>query len=407
MHIKYIFKEGYMISSENIAIVKSTAPILAQTGPALTAHFYERMFNHHPELKDVFNMSNQRNGNQREALFAAICAYANNIDNLEALLPAVEKIAQKHTSFLITAEQYQIVGEHLLATIDEMLAPGEAVLNAWAAAYGVLADIFINRETQIYQENAQKEGGWQGLRPFTVIEKNVTSKFITSFVFKPADGGKVMTYKPGQYLGINIQSDKFDNHEIRQYSLSSAPQSDRYQISVKREQYGKVSNYLHDDVNVGDTVMLLPPAGDFFLNVSASTPVTLISAGVGFTPMMAMLKTLTKHPMPINWLHATENGEQHSYRAEIKKLQSDYPQLNSHIWYNQPLSSDVQGQDFDDAGLMYLDAVQEQLLQPDMQFYLCGPVPFMQFVAKQLIQMGIATDRINYECFGPNKVLLA
>lgn len=121
-----------MLSSQTIDIVKATAPVIAQTGPALTAHFYDRMFSHNPELKDIFNMSNQRNGDQREALFNAICAYANNIENLPALLPAVEKIAHKHTSFMITAEQYAIVGGHLLGTIDDLLSPGQEVLDAWA-----------------------------------------------------------------------------------------------------------------------------------------------------------------------------------------------------------------------------------------------------------------------------------
>lgn len=114
-----------MLDAQTIATVKATIPLLVETGPKLTAHFYDRMFTHNPELKEIFNMSNQRNGDQREALFNAIAAYASNIENLPALLPAVEKIAQKHTSFQIKPEQYNIVGEHLLATLDEMFSPGQ------------------------------------------------------------------------------------------------------------------------------------------------------------------------------------------------------------------------------------------------------------------------------------------
>ncbi len=119
-----------MLDAQTIATVKATIPLLVETGPKLTAHFYDRMFAHNPELKEIFNMSNQRNGDQREALFNAIAAYASNIDNLPALLPAVEKIAQKHTSFQIKPEQYNIVGSHLLATLDEMFSPGQEVLDA-------------------------------------------------------------------------------------------------------------------------------------------------------------------------------------------------------------------------------------------------------------------------------------
>lgn len=170
-----------MLDAQTIATVKATIPLLVETGPKLTAHFYDRMFTHNPELKEIFNMSNQRNGDQREALFNAIAAYASNIENLPALLPAVEKIAQKHTSFQIKPEQYNIVGEHLLATLDEMFSPGQEVLDAWGKAYGVLANVFINREAEIYNENASKAGGWEGTRDFRIVAKTPRSALITSF----------------------------------------------------------------------------------------------------------------------------------------------------------------------------------------------------------------------------------
>ncbi len=104
-----------------------------------------------------------------------------NIENLAALLPAVEQIAQKHTSFTIQPEQYNIVGAHLLATLDEMFSPGQEVLDAWGKAYGVLADVFINREAEIYQESAEKIGGWRGTREFRIAEKQPQSALITVF----------------------------------------------------------------------------------------------------------------------------------------------------------------------------------------------------------------------------------
>lgn len=400
-----------MLTQKTIDIVKSTAPVIAAAGPAVTQHFYQRMFSHNPELKDVFNMSNQQNrdndapSSQQKALFNAVCAYANNIDNLAALLPAVEKIAQKHTSFLITADQYQIVGHHLLATIDELLAPGQEVLDAWAEAYGVLAHIFISREEEIYQESNDKDGGWRGTREFIVTSKQANSELITSFTFTPVDGGQVATYKPGQYLGIYINAKELVNQEIRQYSLSSAPNHSHYRISVKREAQGTVSNYLHDKINIGDKVNLVAPAGDFFLNVNSQTPVTLISAGVGLTPMLAMLETLTQHQATVNWLHATENSQQHAYKDHVKTLANQHSHIAVLTWYNAPTSSDRQAEDYDYQGLIELDKITNQISDPEMHFYCCGPVGFMQFIAKQLIELGVTTDRIHYECFGPHKVL--
>lgn len=165
-----------MIDSQTIATVKSTIPLIVSTGPKLTAHFYQRMFQHNPELKDIFNMSHQINGDQREALFNAICAYAANIDNVSALLPAVEKIAHKHASLNIKPEHYSIVGRHLLHTIDELFQPGKEIIDAWAKAFDVLADIFINREEQIYKTNEENIGGWRGLRRFKVAKRSRVAK---------------------------------------------------------------------------------------------------------------------------------------------------------------------------------------------------------------------------------------
>lgn len=394
-----------MLSNQTIDIVKATAPLLAETGPKLTAHFYDRMFTHNPELKDIFNMSNQRNGDQREALFNAICAYATNIDNLPALLGAVEKIAHKHTSFLITEDQYQIVGKHLLATIDELFSPGQDVIDAWAEAYDVLANVFIQREEQIYQENAALQGGWRGLREFELVGKQRESENVYSFVFQPVDGEKVAEYKPGQYLGIYINSNKFENQEIRQYSLSSAVQENTYRISVKREQGGKVSNFLHDDLNIGDKVQLAAPAGDFFMDVKTQTPVVLISAGIGLTPTLSMLESLSDHQAPVTWVHAAENGQQHAFKQHVNQFVGAKENMNSLVWYNQPMAEDRLGEDFHFTGLVNLREIETAFKQDNVQVYFCGPVGFMQHVAKQLLEIGVPQEQFHYECFGPHKVV--
>ncbi len=395
-----------MLSPSTIDIVKSTAPLIAQTGPALTAHFYQRMFDRHPELKDIFNMTHQQTGAQREALFNAICGYANNIDNLEALLPAVEKIAQKHASFVITPEMYNVVGENLLATIDELFSPGDEVLEAWGEAYGVLANVFIQREEAIYRESESSTGGWRGTRTFKVLSKTRESDVITSFVFAPADGGEVAPFKPGQYIGIHINADEFENKEIRQYSLSAASNGETYRISVKREGEGKVSRYLHNHLQEGDEIELTPPNGDFWLDVQADTPVCLISAGVGLTPMLSMLETLNgNHNAPVYWLHAAENGNHHAFRNRIDALNKEWELLTTRTWYRQPLSTDIAGEHFDREGLMEISEVNGLTTDSNVVYHLCGPVGFMQFAAKQLVEAGVNQDRIKYECFGPHKVL--
>ncbi|EKN4688826.1 NO-inducible flavohemoprotein [Yersinia ruckeri] len=396
-----------MLDSQTIATVKSTIPLLVETGPKLTAHFYDRMFTHNPELKDTFNMSNQFSGDQREALFNAICAYAANIENLAALLPAVERIAQKHTSLNIQPEDYQTVGKHLIATLDELFSPGQEILDAWAKAYGVLAQVFIQREEQIYREAEENIGGWRTLRRFRIAKKENQSDVICSFLLEPEDGGSVVNFKPGQYLGVYIEDNRLENRQIRQYSLTAAPNGKSYRIAVKREEQGTVSNFLHNQAQEGDIVRIAPPRGDFFLDITPDTPVALISAGVGQTPMLSMLHTLhaQQHAAPIHWCHAADNGRVHAFANEVAIIAENMPNLSQHVWYRQPEEQDIHGQHYDSEGLMNLSQLPTTITAPDTHYYFCGPLVFMQFAGKQLLEMGIPSEQIHYECFGPHKVI--
>lgn len=394
-----------MLDAQTIATIKSTIPLIVKTGPALTAHFYDRMFSLHPELKDIFTMSHQSNGAQREALFNAICAYATNLENLPAILPAVEKIAQKHVSLNIRPEHYPIVGENLLATIDEMFNPGKEVLDAWGAAYQVLADVFINREEQIYQQKEHEKGGWRGLRAFKIKHKIKQSDVIISLELEPEDSLDIKPYQAGQYLSIYIRDKRLTNQEIRQYSLTQSSNNKTYRIAVKREEHGILSNFLHDHVHEGDTLQVAVPSGDFYLDISPTTPVTLISAGVGLTPMLSMLHTLSEHPANVNWLHATEHGGVHAFKDEIKQAGNQIKQYQQAVWYRTPRQTDTINKDYQYEGLMTLKLIKNWLTIPDMHFYFCGPLPFMQSIAKQLLALGVANDKLHYECFGPHSVI--
>ncbi|KEA50223.1 dihydropteridine reductase [Mangrovibacter sp. MFB070] len=396
-----------MIDAKTIAIVKSTIPAVVETGPALTAHFYQRMFNHNPELKEIFNMSNQRNGDQREALFNAICAWASHLETPEVLASAVEKIAQKHTSFSIQPAQYDIVGYHLLATLKEMLNPGQDVLDAWGKAYQALAGIFIRREAAIYQSNQNQDGGWQGTRPFRLVAKIRESETITGFKFAAADGGPVMPYLPGQYTAVWIKPAGFENQEIRQYSLTHQPDGQHYSIAVKRDDKGLVSRWLHDCAEPGDIIHLAPPAGDFYLDVTPQTPVSLISAGTGQTPLLSMLGSLARgeHQAQVNWFHAAENGRRHAFAGQVNHTGAQLRHFTQQVWYSKPEQTDAIETGSIKAGHMDLTPYISSLNDPQMTWWLCGPVGFMQFIARQLVDNGVNAERIHYECFGPHKVL--
>ncbi|HSI14182.1 MAG TPA: NO-inducible flavohemoprotein [Chthoniobacter sp.] len=403
----------HTLSEQTIAIVKSTAPILDEHGELLTRHFYKRMFEKNPEVAPFFNRTNQEQGTQQRALAAAICAYAANIDNLEVLGGAVELIAQKHASLQIQAEQYPIVGENLLASIREVLGEGatDAVINAWAEAYGFLANILIGREKEIYHQQRLLPQGWNGFKQFRVIRKEVESEVITSFYLQPEDGSAAPTFKPGQYLTVRVPS-PCGHTTMRNYSLSDKPGQPWYRISVKRETGanaatpdGFVSNFLHKGVNVGDSLEVGPPCGEFFLDLTEKheRPLVLISAGVGITPLMSMLLSSLEN-MPgrqIYFFHAALNGRTHAFRQTLRDLAASHSNLVTHIRYNEATDEDRALRRCDSEGFVDGPLIESLIPSRDCDYYFCGPKPFMVNIYHQLLEWGIAPTQVHLEFFGP------
>ncbi|MDW0110119.1 NO-inducible flavohemoprotein [Sporosarcina aquimarina] len=386
-----------MLSQQSIDIVKSTVPVLEAHGKTITTVFYKNMFEAHPELLNVFNHVNQEQGRQQTALSNTVLAAAKHIDNLEAIVPAVVQIANKHVSLGIVPEQYPIVGKYLLGAIKEVLgdAATPEILGAWEEAYGVIADAFIGVEKSMYDQMESEEGGWKLFKGFVLADKIKESEVITSFYFKPVDGGKVPTYKPGQFISIKLEIPGEKNTFIRQYSLSQAPNGESFRISVKREAdnnpNGKASVYLHDQLNVGDTVELSAPAGDFYLDIENSSPVTLISGGVGVTPMMAMYETVatTTPGRPVAFLHSSRTRSHQAFDKVVREMDESLESSSYAALYSE-----------EGDGFINLEFLEKNVLE-DSDVYVCGPTPFMQAVISQLYEMGIDKEKVHFEFFGP------
>ncbi len=402
-----------MLNAETIAIVKSTAPILAEHGEALTRHFYKRMFLHNPEVAPFFNPANQTAGKQQRALAGAITAYAANIDNLEVLGGAVELIAQKHASLMIKPEHYPIVGENLLASIREVLGAGatDAVINAWGEAYGFLADILIGREKQIYDENAGKPGGWEGFKSFRVSRKEQESSNITSFYLVAADGAPLPSFKPGQYITVRVNTPD-GKSTMRNYSLSDKPGQPHLRISVKRElppeantPAGYVSNMLHDMIESGDVIEIAPPCGEFFLDVTErhERPLVLLAAGVGITPIMSiLLSALEAFPKrEIIFVHAVLNEEVQAFGKASALLSQRHDNLKAYYRYSDA------GERTGNAttGLVTAEYLEGLLTGRDADYYFCGPQPFMVSIYHDLLKWGIPASQVHFEFFGPRQEL--
>jgi nitric oxide dioxygenase len=399
-----------MLTPKTIEIVKATVPALEKHGEMLTRHFYKRMFERNPEVAPFFNTANQSGGSQQRALAAAICAYAANIDNLEVLGGAVELIAQKHASLGIQPEHYPVVGANLLGSIREVL--GEAatpeVIDAWAEAYGFLADIFINRENEIYNQQAAAEGGWLGFRRFRVDRKTPESDVITSLYLKPVDGGPVPTFLPGQYLTVRVPG-RHGQPTMRNYSLSDAPGRGYLRISVKRESEGTVSNHLHDEVQEGHELEIGPPCGEFFLDLTEhhTRPLVLVSAGVGITPILSILLSALAHQpdRKVFFVHGALNGRTHAFRETVRQLAERHPNLVVHYRYNETTAEDREHRHHDSEGLIDAELLEALLPGRDADYYFCGPKPFMVGIYHHLLQWGIPAAQVHFEFFGPRQEL--
>src|SRR5699024_6258501 len=176
---------------ETINIVKSTVPILEERGSEITSRFYQLMFQNHPELKNIFNQTNQRKGDQADALANAVYAAAKHIDQLEAILPAVDPIAEKHRSLNIKPEHYPIVVKHLLLDMRVVLVEEVAtddVINEWEKAYGEIANVFLKVVKEKYQKAQHAVGVWVDYRDFKVVKLVVECDLITQFYLQHADG---------------------------------------------------------------------------------------------------------------------------------------------------------------------------------------------------------------------------
>ncbi len=375
-----------MLSQKTIDIVKSTVPVLEKHGVDITKHFYKRMFTNHPELKNVFNQSNQREGRQPQALAASVYAAAANIDNLESILPVVHLIAHKHRALGILPEHYPIVGENLLAAIKEVLgdAATDEIIEAWADAYGVIADVFIQVEEELYQQ-AEANGGWRLFKPFKVVRKEQENELVASFYLEPEDGKALPPYQPGQYITVKVKAPEEEYTALRHYTVSQAPNGNIYRISVKREAKGVVSNYIHDYVEEGSTIQISAPAGLFTLQQN-DNPVLFIGGGIGVTPLYAMLDSM-EFGRNVTFIQSVRNEKLAVFQDQIQKKINE---LKGSYFVKY---SDTEG---------YITKEDlSKYIQENTEVYICGPEAFMETVISYVRELGVSEDRIHFEFFGP------
>ncbi|KAK4035109.1 globin-like protein [Parachaetomium inaequale] len=423
------------VTESQIAIVKATAPVLQEHGVAITTVFYENLLRENPDLHNIFSSSSQATGRQPRALAGAVLGYATYIDDLPKLAHAVERIAHKHVSLQVTPAQYDVVGKYLIQAIGQVLGAAATpdIVDAWVAAYGALAAVFINREGEMYKANAADH--WTGWRKFRIARKEQESSVITSFYLAPADGGATPLPKfyPGQYVSLQVRVPELGYLQSRQYSLSEGPTpaGEYYRISVKKEEGdaatgvpGLISNLLHARYAVGDEVELSHPQGEFYVDPADTSkegvPAVLISAGVGATPLKAILDSLTTTTTtggqappvvkrPVSWIHSARSSAMQPFGDAVRQICRENENVTANVFLRSVGPEDKAGvhYEFGDMrlDLAKLDAERDLFVgDARAEYFVCGPEPFMVDVRAALEAMGVERGRIFLELFATGDV---
>lgn len=392
------------LEPEHAEVIRATLPLIAARIDEITPLFYRKLFTAHPELlRDRFNRGNQRQGAQQRALAASIATYAAHL--VDPALPhpreLLARIGHKHASLGVTAAEYRIVHEHLFAAIVEVLGAdvvSPEIAAAWDRVYWLMATTLIDFEAGLYEAAGVEPG--DVFRETLVVERLDDPSGVAVFVVESADPARPLPeFAPGQY--ISVGADLPDGaRQLRQYSLIDRAGRGRLAFAVRRVRGeagmpdGEVSSWLHETVGVGDRLQITLPFGDLTIDTAATTPLVLISAGIGITPMAGILEYLAAETPQRRTvvLHADRSAAAHPLRDRVSELVAALADADARTWYQA-----------DGHGLIDLSGLD---LPADADYYLCGGSGFLQSVRAQLMAAGIPGSRVHFELFAPNDWLL-
>ncbi|MEZ5086112.1 MAG: globin domain-containing protein [Tessaracoccus sp.] len=393
------------LSPASEAIVKATAGVVAENAETITRTFYPDMFAAHPELMRVFNKANQAIGEQPKALAASVVAYAVNLIDPDApdFTPVMQRIAHKHVSLGIKAQEYTIVGHHLMKAVGAVLgdAVTPEVAAAWDEVYWLFGCALIAEEAKLYAlGGTDPDNPW---RKYRVVERFEESDDIFSLVLAPVEG-ETPRHSTGQYVAIAVDLPD-GSRQPRQYTISSGPRGDALRVTIKRvygvdgAPDGQVSNWLGDNAEPGTILELSQPSGDLVLEDS-DDPIVLVSAGIGITPVAAILEDLSRRQpnRTVRLFHADHRHDTHTFYPSLRRQVLSMADTRAQNWYEEGA---------DQAPTLYparsgLMDLSDVVLPENPIVFMCGPLPFMYAARKQLLARGVSPERIRYEVFGPD-----
>jgi ferredoxin-NADP reductase/MOSC domain-containing protein YiiM/ferredoxin len=275
----------------------------------------------------------------------------------------------------------------------------EALSPGWRASFQALLQSPARGNAGLVPEAAAHPAA-PGFHPLAVTAIDQESADVLSLTMQSPDGQPLQTALPGQYVVLRLQPATGGPPLFRSYSLSGPLSTERYRISVKIEPHGAAGTWLREHLRVGDALDVSSPRGSFILQ-SGERPVVLLSAGIGATPVLAMLHALAAahSTRQVLWLHAAQDREHHPFAAEVRRLMLALPYGRSYVCYSRPGSLDKLGEDFDSTGHVSRSVFDEAGVPQEADFYLCGPTGFMSDMKASLATFGVAPERIHIEIF--------
>jgi ferredoxin-NADP reductase/MOSC domain-containing protein YiiM len=249
--------------------------------------------------------------------------------------------------------------------------------------------------------NEEQAPAWPGFKQMRVASIRKESESVTSFVLEPIDGQSLPVFQPGQFVVLRMQVDPDKPPVFRSYSLSDTPGVNHFRISVKSEVNGIGSSYLFKRVRENAVLDVSAPRGSFTLR-SGESPVVLISAGVGATPVLSMLHALAaeKSQRQVFWIFGARNRADHPFADESRSLVSQLTREQSYVVYSRPTATDQLGVDFNSSGHIDIALLEKIGVPKDGDFYLCGPSSFLQSMRDGLQKWGVLAEHIHMEIFG-------
>lgn len=384
MSAKQIF-EILPLTEDEIAYLQSLLPAVKTSGTVVTSTMYKYMFETYPEVRNYFNMTNQKTGRQPKVLAFSLYQYILHLNDLSPISGFVNQIVLKHAGLGILPEQYPIVGKCLIHAFKEVLgaAADDHFVEVLTKAYGNLAQTLINAEEEVY-----KTLPWRGFKDFKVVDLVKESGDVTSVYITPADGFKLKPVVPGEYISFRFKPKGPESDEIepREYSISHDLINNQYRISVRN--IGLVSDYVNNKLSVGDLITVHAPVGTMkYDSLSKKPKIAVLAGGIGITPMITIMQSALRDNKSVELYYSNKSLKREPFREELEHLGKLYP---NQFTMKTFISEESQKLTTDDL---------KHLSQQIYDVYLLGPVSYMHEFKTYLTNEGF--DDIKMEFFGP------